>query len=175
MKPLRANPITSLAAALTLTIVCAAASPSPRATARPAYAPVMADAPAIKKAIAANLGHVVVVNFWATWCGPCVEEFPSLVRLHDRYAHCGLVVMSVSADQGKMYVSQVAPFLAKQKADFPAFILKGDQEKAMDAFDPTWQGDLPRTFVYDKQGRLVKTLTDEQTYAQFEKAVEGLL
>jgi thiol-disulfide isomerase/thioredoxin len=154
---------------------CAPAASSPVRTKHRVVAAV-AGVSTIKRAIAAQAGHVVVVNFWATWCVPCVAEFPSLVRLHDTYSGRGLVVMSVSADQGAQYVKRVNPFLATEKADFPSFILKpGDQQGAIDAFDPSWEGDLPRTFVYDKSGKLVKTLAGEQSYAAFVKAVRPLM
>jgi len=175
MKPYFANTTASIAAALALNLLCAAAPISAAVQARRPPTPVIADAPAIKRAIASYGGHVVVVNFWATWCPQCVAEFPALVRLSDRYASRGLVVIAVSADQGKEFVPRVAPFLSKQKAHFPVFILSGDQEKAVDAFDPTWQGDLPRTFIYDKHGRLVKTLVDEQTYATFTSRCEDVV
>jgi len=154
-------------------------SPLPTADAASTrYVPLaeVADASTIKQAISAHRGHVVVVNFWATWCVPCVAEFPALVRLQNRYASRGVVVMSVSADQGKQYIGRVQPFLTGHKADFPSFILKpGDQQAEIDAFDPTWEGDLPRTFIYDRRGRLVKTLTEPETYAGFVKAVKPLL
>ena len=136
----------------------------------------MADAPAIKQAIAKQEGHVVVLNFWATYCGPCCEEFPSLVKLHRSYSKRGLVVMAVSADMKRDLAAKVIPFLTRQKAYFPQFLQQTrDVDGFINAFDPTWQGDLPRTFIYDKHGRLAKVLKDEQTYASFKAAVAPLL
>jgi len=135
-----------------------------------------ADAPAIKQAIAAQKGHVVLVNFWATWCGPCVAEFPAIVQTSRRYKASGLRVLCVSADQLKDKDTKVRPFLAKSGADFPAFLEKSrDPEEFINAFDPAWPGDLPRTLIYDRAGHLVKTLTGEQTAASLAAAVRPYL
>ena len=131
-----------------------------------------ADAPAIKRAIAAQKGHVVLVNFWATWCGPCVAEFPAIVQTSRRYKASGLRVFAVSADQLKDKQAKVVPFLTKSGADFPAYLEKSaDPEEFINAFDPAWQGDLPRTIIYDRAGRKVKTLIGEQTAQSIAAAV----
>ena len=135
-----------------------------------------ADAPVIKRAIAAQRGHVVLVNFWATWCGPCVAEFPAIVQTSRRYQTSGLRVFAVSADQLKDKETKVVPFLTKSGASFPAYLEKSaDPEEFIDAFDPAWQGDLPRTIIYDRQGRRVKTLTGEQTAQSLAAAVQPYL
>jgi thiol-disulfide isomerase/thioredoxin len=157
----------ALMAAVVLTAACAHAAPI---VVKPA------DAPTIKKAIAAYRGHVVVVNFWATWCGPCVAEFPDLVKLSRRYKNKGLVVMSVSADHKSDIPTKVQPFLTAHKADFPAFLEQAsDPEDFIDAFDPKWQGELPRTLIYDKHGKLVKSLSGQQTPQSFAAAVKPYL
>ena len=83
---------------------------------------VPADAPTIKKAIAAQKGHVVLVNFWATWCVPCVAEFPAIVRVSRRYKKRGLSVIAVSADSARDRQTRVQPFLVKQGAAFPVYL-----------------------------------------------------
>jgi len=135
-----------------------------------------ADAAIIKQAIAGQQGRVVVVNMWATWCAPCVAEFPALVRLQKRYRKDGLIVFGVSADFAKDTDTKVRPFLKSQGADFPQFLEHAsDPEDFINAFDTKWQGDLPRTFIYDKQGKLAKVLAGEQTDKSFTAAVEPLL
>ena len=135
-----------------------------------------ADAPVIQRAIAAQRGHVVLVNFWATWCAPCVAEFPAIVRTSRQYQSRGLRVVTVSADLLKDKNTKVAPFLTRSYADFPAFIEKSsDPETFIDAFDPAWPGDLPRTIIYDRSGHKVKVLAGPQTRRSLAAAVRPYL
>ncbi len=125
---------------------------------------IPADASTVKKVIAAQKGHVVLVNFWATWCGPCVAEFPAIVQVSRRYRSRGLVTLAVTADSKKDLQAKVLPFLVKSGVTFPVYLEKSvDPEDFITAFDPSWQGDLPRTFIYNRQGKLVRTLSGEQT------------
>lgn len=135
-----------------------------------------AGAATLKAAVAAHRGHVVVVNFWATWCAPCCAEFPDLVTLQNTYRKQGLVVIGVSADEKADIKGKVIPFLVSHRAYFPQYLEQArDPETIIDAFNANWQGDLPQTFVYDKRGKLVKELDGEQTLAQFDAAVKPYL
>ena len=121
-------------------------------------------------------GKVTVLEFWATWCGPCVEEFPSLVKLYDRYNSRGLVVLAAAMDEPQTR-GQVQPFLVSQKASFPAFIRKsGDVEAFVSVIDKNWGGAVPTTYVFDRSGKLAgKPLVGAQTYEKFAATVEPLL
>ena len=137
---------------------------------------IPADAPIIKRAIAARKGHVVLVNFWATWCGPCEAEFPAIVRLSRRYKHRGLATMAVSADSEKDLRSKVQPFLVRSHVKFPVYLEKSaDPEDFITAFDPSWQGDLPRTFIYNRQGKLARILAGPQTARSLTAAIRPYL
>ena len=137
---------------------------------------VPADAPTIQKAIAAQKGRVVLVNFWATWCGPCVAEFPAIVQVSRQYKRQGLSVIAVSADAARDRTTKVQPFLVKQGVAFPVYLERStDPEDFINAFDTTWQGDLPRTIIYDRHGRRVKTLSGEQTAPSLAAALRPYL
>jgi thiol-disulfide isomerase/thioredoxin len=137
---------------------------------------VYAEAADIKKAIAADKGHVVLVNFWATWCAPCVAEYPSLIELDTKYRSKGLDIIAVSLDLKEDIDGKVKPFVLKQRAVFPQYVLDADDpDAAINAFDKSWQGDIPRTFIYSRSGKLISVLPYQKNYAQFNKAVQGAL
>ncbi len=135
------------------------------------------DALALKRAVAAQKGHPVLVNFWATWCPQCVAEYPAIVQLSRRYGNKGLRVIGVTADKQQDAESKVAPFLKRQGATFPQFLIRArDPEDFVLAWDTAWtDGALPRTYLYDRRGRRVQVLAGEQTYAAFAQAVKPLL
>jgi thiol-disulfide isomerase/thioredoxin len=134
------------------------------------------DAKGLAAAVAKDKGKVVIVNFWATWCVPCREEFPDLVRLEKTYRDRSVAVLGVSIDFEKD-LPKVERFLADHHPDFPNYIKRsgGDDQDFIDAVDPKWGGELPFTVVYGKDGHRARVLSGKQTYADFEKAVTALL
>jgi thiol-disulfide isomerase/thioredoxin len=131
-----------------------------------------ADAPRILAAVRAPGAQVVLVNVWATWCAPCREEFPDLLRLRKAYLDRGLRMVLVSAD----FESQEAQrFLAEQGVDFPSYIKDGDDMKFIDGLDKKWSGAMPSTFVYDSSGKLVDFREGKASYETLEKAVRDVL
>ena len=146
----------------------------PKPAARPA--PQAVDGAGLKKAIESNKGKVVVLNLWATWCPPCVEEFPNLVKLYNHYHDRGLVVIAAAVDEPETR-SKVRPFLVSQKARFPAYVRKSeDIDTFIKAIDKNWGGAVPTTYFFDRNGRPVgKALVGGQSYATFAAAIEPLL
>lgn len=146
------------------------------ARAAPAVRVTPADARTIQKAVAARRGRVVVVAMWATWCGPCVAELPGLAALSRRYQGRGLSVLGVSLDSGADARARVASLLARKGVTYPVFLARdADPEPFIRAFGGGWQGDLPQTFLYDRRGRLVRTLSQAQTASTLEAAVRPFL
>ena len=98
----------------------------------------------------------LLVNFWATWCEPCREEFPDLLKIAEAYKGRGLDFALVSLDDAEDINTKVPDFLREMHAQLPSYLLNvGEPETAIQAVDPTWKGDLPATFLYDAQGQVV--------------------
>ena len=134
------------------------------------------DGKELSAAIAKQKGHVVLVNFWATWCVPCREEFPDFVRLEKAYRDRGLRVIGVSTDLAKD-LPKVEKFLAAAPPDFPNYRKKsgGDDQDFIESVDAKWGGELPFTVLYGKDGKKTRVLSGKQSYAELEKAIAPLL
>lgn len=113
-------------------------------------------------------GKVVILDFWATWCGPCRMEIPSFVELQKAYGDKGLAVVGVSLDEEGGRV--VKPFMKQFAINYP--IVMGD-EKIVRAYGVI-EG-IPTTFVIDRQGKIVSKHIGYVDKAQFEREVKPLL
>lgn len=121
-------------------------------------------------------GRILVVNMWATWCEPCREEFPDLVRLQRDLAGRGVEFAVISMDMSDQIEPAVIPFLRSQDVRFRTFIkAPGGDDAFINGVDPTWSGALPATFVYDRSGRLAAGLKEPITYETLEQTILPLL
>ena len=127
----------------------AAAAPPPAA--RPAVERVTAAG--LQRVVRAAAGRVVLVNVWATWCEPCRQEFPDLLKLRRALAGRGLDLVLVSADFDSR-LPQVRSFLAAQGVEFTTYLKDESDTAFIDGLDPAWSGSLPATLVYDRNGTL---------------------
>jgi thiol-disulfide isomerase/thioredoxin len=161
-----------------LLAMAAACGRAPRASTRPPKA----GSPAVVRVSARDIhtlvekasGHVVLVNLWATWCEPCREEFPELLRLRRELGGEGLDVVLVSADfDGQL--PQVRTFLAEQGVDFTTYFKAESDMPFINGLDPAWSGSLPATFVYDRAGRLREFWEGKVSYGEFVAKVKTLL
>jgi thiol-disulfide isomerase/thioredoxin len=97
-------------------------------------------------------GKVMVVNFWATWCSPCLEEIPEFVRMQERFGNQGLQFVGIAVDN----VAKVRKFAAKYRMNYPVLIGELEAiELARSAGNEF--GALPFTVVLDRTGRLIGT------------------
>jgi thiol-disulfide isomerase/thioredoxin len=113
------------------------------------------DAPGLLAAVRAPGAKATLVNVWASWCQPCREEFPDLLRVARDWEERGFRLVFVSADFAED-VPNAKVFLAEQGVGFPTYLKTGDDMQFIDTLDPRWSGALPGSFLYDSSGRLVR-------------------
>ena len=118
----------------------------------------------------------LVVNFWATWCDPCREEFPDLVKLDQQYRPRGIDFIAVSLDDLADIKAEVPKFLRQMRATMPAYLLNvSDPDQVIKAVDPQWSGALPATFLYDAEGKVVFKHFGRIKPLELRAAIEKLL
>lgn len=124
------------------------------------------------RVVAGKKGRVLVVNFWATWCEPCREEMPDLVAAAKKFPSRDLAVTLVSLDSQKTGPTQVPRFLKEQKVPFVCWLAKSrDPQDFIDTVDRTWDGSLPYTLIYGRDGKIAARLSGLQTEASFTEAI----
>ncbi|MUU79701.1 TlpA family protein disulfide reductase [Winogradskyella endarachnes] len=117
---------------------------------------------------------VHVVNFWATWCGPCIKELPYFEALNEKYRHEDVDVLLVSLDFPSKYETALKPYIKKHKLKSRVVALNdNDQNRWIPAIDESWSGALPATIIYkgDKRMFYEKSFTQEE----LEKEVKQFL
>ena len=112
------------------------------------------DSTGLRKALTPS-HKPLLVNFWATWCDPCREEFPDLVKLDADYKG-KIDFITISLDELSEIDRDVPKFLADMKAGMPAYLLKAQDDDAAIAFvSKEWTGALPLTILYDASGKQI--------------------
>jgi thiol-disulfide isomerase/thioredoxin len=107
----------------------------------------------VQALIMENEGVVVVVNFWATWCPPCLKEFPDLIDVYEQNQERGVAVIAVSMNADDE-TEDVASFLERFKPPFPIYRAASVDEAFFNGIVQPWYGELPITLVYDASGEL---------------------
>ncbi len=112
---------------------------------------------------------VVVLNFWATWCQPCVEEIPIFVRLQQQYPE--IDVVGVSMDEPDQ-IAAVEEFTKKHGMNYKVFLRQGENfETMVNSIDPNWMGALPATFVF-KDGKRTFSKAGLITEQELQQAIQ---
>jgi len=115
---------------------------------------------------------VIILNFWATWCAPCLEEMPAFEKIYRRYRSKGLTVIAVSLDKGD--TSKVEKFVDEHSLTFPVLLdLDGIAEKIYPSFT------IPFTYVIDKKGIIIarvdgaKNWSSNETFTALDVLIKG--
>ncbi|MFL6663353.1 MAG: TlpA family protein disulfide reductase [Rhizobacter sp.] len=131
-------------AALALAAGAAVPAPVPSAPAPDFTLRLLGGGPNLR--LQEQRGHVVLVNFWATWCGPCRQEMPHLNRLYEKYRGSGFVLLGVNVDDD---VRNAADIAAKLNVRFP--VLLDTDKKVSRLYD---MSTMPSTVVIDREGKV---------------------
>ena len=115
-------------------------------------------------------GQVILVNFWATWCPPCVREIPAFNKLYDTYKDKGFTIIGIALDNKQ----DVIDFIDPMGVEYP--ILLGDQQgiKLTQEYGNRL-GVLPFSVVIDRQGRITERHRNEMTFEEAEQLIKPLL
>jgi thiol-disulfide isomerase/thioredoxin len=119
--------------------------------------------------LASLSGKVILLDFWATWCGPCKIEIPWFVEFQNKYGKDGLQVVGVSVDDT---VDKLKPFVSAMKMNY--LTLQGlGHDDLQDAFGPMWG--IPVTVVISRDGKVCAKHTGMSSKESFEKQIKSLL
>lgn len=137
------------------------------------------DHAAWERALAAHAGDIVVVDFWASWCVPCLERFPEMVELAERYGDRGVTFIAFDLDDpgDSGALERAEAFAREQGGKIEHFRSK---LPVLDAFDKLGLLGIPAVYAYDRKGELARRLTADDPNAQFteadvERAIQELL
>jgi len=113
-------------------------------------------------------GKVILLNFWATWCGPCKAEIPGFVELQSKYKN-DLVVVGYSVDDE---APKARAFATEYKMNYPILLGEG-REDVQDAYGPIWG--IPASFIISRDGKVCRKHLGIAPKAQFEREIKALL
>ena len=117
---------------------------------------------------------VYVINFWATWCGPCRRELPEFEKIHQDYAREKVKVLLVSLDFPSRLDSGLKPFLKSNQITAPVILLNEPDANAwIEKIDPAWTGSLPATLIYKGSSRLF--YEQELHYQDIYRSIQSLI
>jgi len=162
-----------------------AAAAAPEVAAAPALAPdelapvldagmeapldfTLKDMDGVDVSLASFEGKILLINFWATWCGPCKAEIPDLINLQAKYSD-DLVVLGVSVDDTP---EQMRPYAEQYGMNYPVLVGNG-RDDFKDAYGPLWG--IPVSVIVDRDGRVHVRHAGLGTFEQFEQEIQTLL
>ena len=120
-------------------------------------------------------GKPLLVNFWATWCGPCREEFPDLVEIDAEYRG-KIDFFTVSLDFVEELNTSVPGFLNEMKAEMPTYLLvSADENAIISSISKDWSGGLPFTVLYDQNGEIAFRRQGKVDYETLREEIEKTL
>jgi thiol-disulfide isomerase/thioredoxin len=138
--------------------------------------PQLVDLPGYQQLLARYRGKPLVVNFWATWCEPCRDEYPLIVELAKEFKPQGINVLGIDMDDDSD-MNLVRRFIARNQPPFPNFRQKPgiNLDAFYDGVNPQWKGTMPQTIFYGRDGNIVGFFLGTRPRAVFEQAFRATL
>jgi thiol-disulfide isomerase/thioredoxin len=176
-KRLRRGPLAAAVLIVTAVVIAGCAMMSGgNSTAPIPVSPMPVSTESVQQSLEAYRGKVVILDFWATWCGPCRMEIPDFIALQNKYRDRGLEIVGVSIDPisprgNPGGAPAVAPFMKNNGINYT--ILMVNTPGALRGYDVS-QG-IPTTYVLDRNGRIVKTYVGVRPRSVFESDINALL
>ena len=131
----------------------------------------MIDEEGLKQLLKNNSDKLRLINIWATWCGPCVAEFPEFITMNRMYRGRDFEFISISADEPSKK-EKALKFLQKQQASSANYIFSDeDKYKLIELVDPKWQGALPYTILVEPGGKIVYAKQGTINPAEMKKTI----
>ena len=129
------------------------------------------DREGLHKIISERKGKPLLINFWATWCVPCREEFPDLVKFYSDFKN-EVDVIAISVDYPKEIETKIQHFLDKLNPGFNTYVYsERDQEALINMINKDWSGSLPATVVYNFEGKQTLFHDGKMSYEEFRNSV----
>jgi thiol-disulfide isomerase/thioredoxin len=134
------------------------------------------DEKQLQEFISSRNGKYLFLNVWATWCVPCREEFPDLIKLAEMFSGKGVEFAGLSVDYPDEIESKILPFLEKNPVNFPIYVQNfEDKENAINLLNEKWSGAIPATFIYGADGSQLHFLLGKHSYEEFQQVLQSLL
>lgn len=134
------------------------------------------DSSGVVQLLESHRGNYVFLNIWATWCQPCIEEFPDLIRLADNYKDQNIKFIALSVDYPDEVDSKIKPFLQSADVNFPVYVQNfKQQDKLINLLNPDWNGAIPATLIFDPNGNRIDFIVGKQNFSDFSQKIENLL
>jgi len=126
----------------------------------------LATAEGGKAKISDYRGKIVMLNFWATWCGPCQREIPDFIGFQQKYGPKGLTIIGVALDEA----GKVTDFIKASRINYPVLIGNGEIAQAYGGVRS-----IPTTVLIDREGKIINSFTGLRPPEQWAQAIEKLL
>jgi thiol-disulfide isomerase/thioredoxin len=126
--------------------------------------------------MSAKTGDILVVNFWATFCKPCIAEIPSFIKISDKYKNDKVKLLLVSLDLPSYYPKKIASFVKKQqyKANI-VWLNETDADYFCTKADSSWSGSIPATLMINTKTGFRKFFEGEMSASEYEEALKKVI